>query len=86
MTSRNILVLPGDGVGPEVVDEALKVLQVVSDRSGVSFKIEKALFGGCSIDAHGVPISEEVLNHAKAADAVLAGAVGGPQWLLNLHK
>lgn len=80
MSSKNILVLPGDGVGPEVVKEALKVLKVVQDHSKVEFNIENGLFGGCSIDAHGVAITEDVLAKAKAADAVLAGAVGGPQW------
>ncbi|KAF9777085.1 hypothetical protein IL306_004643 [Fusarium sp. DS 682] len=80
MSSSTILVLPGDGVGPEVVDEALKVLRVVDQHSKARFNIQTDLFGGCSIDAHGVPITETVLQKAKEADAVLAGAVGGPKW------
>ncbi|KAH6679901.1 3-isopropylmalate dehydrogenase [Plectosphaerella plurivora] len=77
---KRILVLPGDGVGPEVIAEALKVLRVVDEHTGIGFDIENDLFGGCSIDQHGVPITEEVIAKAKSADAVLAGAVGGPQW------
>ncbi|KAL3441529.1 Isopropylmalate dehydrogenase-like domain-containing protein [Aspergillus insuetus] len=80
MSSRTILVLPGDGVGPEVVEEALKVLRVVDQLSAARFNIQTELFGGCSIDAHGVPITEAVLQKAQEADAVLAGAVGGPKW------
>jgi hypothetical protein len=80
MSSSTILVLPGDGVGPEVVEEALKVLRVVDQHSNARFNIQTDLFGGCSIDAHGVPITETVLQKAKEADAVLAGAVGGPKW------
>jgi 3-isopropylmalate dehydrogenase len=80
MASYTILVLPGDGIGPEVTTEALKILDAISSRSNVKFKIETELLGGCSIDKHGVPITDEVLAKAKAADAVLMGAVGGPKW------
>lgn len=81
--SFKILVLPGDGVGPEVIAEALKVLQAVSEASNIEFDISEALFGGCSIDVHGIAITDEVMKSAREADAVLAGAVGGPKWLVN---
>ena len=79
MTNNTILVLPGDGVRPEVIKEALKVLQAVNECSAVDFSSEMELFGGCSIDAHGVPIADAVLGKAQA-DIVLAGAVGGAEW------
>jgi 3-isopropylmalate dehydrogenase len=80
MTSHNILVLPGDGVGPEIIAEAIKVLEAVEKSSNVKFNITSALMGGCSIDKHGVALTDEVLAQAKASDAVLFGAVGGPKW------
>ncbi|KAG7796752.1 hypothetical protein KL929_003259 [Ogataea haglerorum] len=78
--SKNIVLLPGDHVGPEVVAEAVKVLEAVSSASGVKFSFSKHLIGGASIDACGVPLSDEALEAAKKADAVLLGAVGGPKW------
>ncbi|KAG7867822.1 hypothetical protein KL918_002419 [Ogataea parapolymorpha] len=78
--SKNIVLLPGDHVGPEVVAEAVKVLEAVSLASGVKFNFSKHLIGGASIDAYGVPLSDEALEAAKKADAVLLGAVGGPKW------
>ncbi|OAQ97297.1 hypothetical protein LLEC1_00066 [Akanthomyces lecanii] len=76
-----ILVLPGDHVGPEVVREALRVLDVVQEcRPGLTFAITTGLAGGCSLDAHGVAITEEVLEQAVQSDAVLFGSVGGPKW------
>lgn len=75
-----ILVLPGDGIGAEVTDVSLEVLKSVSEKYGIELEIEKELFGGASIDAHGVPVTEEVIEKAKEADAVLMGAVGGPKW------
>ena len=75
-----ILVLPGDGVGPEVVSEALKVLKKVESVAHLKFETKNALVGGASIDAHGVPVTDEVLKTAKDSDAVLLGAVGGTQW------
>ncbi|KAG7881402.1 hypothetical protein KL938_003532 [Ogataea parapolymorpha] len=78
--SKNIVLLPGDHVGPEVVAEAVKVLEAVSSASGVKFNFSKHLIGGASIDAYGVPLSDEALEAAKKADAVLLGAVGGPKW------
>ncbi|MBR6896753.1 MAG: 3-isopropylmalate dehydrogenase [Lachnospiraceae bacterium] len=75
--NRKITLIPGDGIGPEIVREAVKVLDAVSDRYGVRFDYETILMGGCSIDACGVPLTDEALATAKASDAVLLGAVGG---------
>ncbi len=78
--SRKLLVLPGDGIGPEIVREALKVLTALRERFGLELEWEEDLVGGAAIDAHGVPLTEGTLARAKAADAVLLGAVGGPKW------
>ena len=78
--SRKILVLAGDHVGPEVMTEALKVLDVVQTCTGVKFDLTHDLAGGCSIDKHGTPITDQVLQKAKESDAVLFGSVGGPKW------
>ncbi|KAF2749797.1 3-isopropylmalate dehydrogenase [Sporormia fimetaria CBS 119925] len=80
MPSFNIVVLGGDGVGPEIVEEAIKVLNVIEQNSDVKFNYQKHHFGGSSIDAHGTPLTEETLAAAKSADAILLGAVGGPKW------
>jgi 3-isopropylmalate dehydrogenase len=75
-----ILVLKGDGIGPEVVGEALQVLKVVARRSAIDLEFHEALIGGHAIDTHGTPLTDEVLAQAQASDAVLLGAVGGPKW------
>ncbi len=75
-----ILVIPGDGIGPEVTEAGLAVLAEAEKISGVSFEKETELFGGCSIDAHGVPVTDGVLGKAEQTDAVLLGAVGGEKW------
>ena len=75
-----ILVLPGDGIGVEVTNVSLDVLNTLGKKYKIEFVFESELFGGASIDAHGVPVTKEVLEKAKAADAVLMGAVGGPRW------
>ncbi|KAF1939929.1 3-isopropylmalate dehydrogenase [Clathrospora elynae] len=80
MPSHNIVVLAGDGVGPEVVAEAIKILKVVEKHTDNEFKFQEHLFGGCSIDAHNNPLTDEVLAAAKSADAIILGAVGGPKW------
>ncbi|TVY16120.1 3-isopropylmalate dehydrogenase [Lachnellula arida] len=80
MASYSILVLPGDGVGPEIIPEAIKVLDLISAHSDVKFNYETALIGGCSIDKHGVALTDEVLELAKKSDAVLFGSVGGSKW------
>jgi len=76
----DIAVLPGDGVGPEVVAEANKVLQAVGERFGHSFHCHQGLIGGIAIDALGIALSQETLNMCKQCDAVLLGAVGGAKW------
>ena len=78
--NANILVLPGDGIGPEVAAEAVKVLEAVGARWGHELAFEEALLGGCAIDATGSAMPEETLGAARRADAVLLGAVGGPKW------
>ncbi|KAF2199386.1 3-isopropylmalate dehydrogenase [Delitschia confertaspora ATCC 74209] len=81
MPEFNIVVFGGDGVGPEIVAEAIKVLRVIEkNNSDIKFKFNEQLFGGCSIDANGTPLTDEVLAAAKSADAILLGAVGGPKW------
>lgn len=75
-----VLILPGDGIGVEVTDASIYVLKTLGEKHNVKFEFETALFGGCSIDAHGVPATVEVLRKAKSSDAVLLGAVGGPKW------
>ncbi|KAF2119952.1 3-isopropylmalate dehydrogenase [Lophiotrema nucula] len=80
MSAFNIVVLNGDGVGPEVVAEALKVLRVIEKNTDVKFNFQEHDFGGISIDNHGNPLTEETLTAAKSANAILLGAVGGPKW------
>jgi 3-isopropylmalate dehydrogenase len=75
-----IVVLPGDGIGPEVVAEGLKVLRAIARSGGHTFECREALIGGAAIDAKGTALPPETLELAKEADAVLLGAVGGPKW------
>jgi len=75
-----LCVLPGDGIGPEVTAEAVKVLDAVARRAGHTFEYEEHLLGGCSIDRHGTALTDETLAAAKRSAAVLMGAVGGPKW------
>lgn len=70
-------------MGPEIIPEAIKVLDLISAHSDVKFIYETALMGGCSIDKHGVALTDDVLNLAKKSDAVLFGSVGGPKWYAN---
>jgi 3-isopropylmalate dehydrogenase len=79
LTTR-ILVLPGDGIGPEVTREARRVLEALSARHGLGLEFEEGLIGGASIDAAGTPLADDVLARARRARAVLLGAVGGPKW------
>lgn len=72
-----IALIPGDGIGPEIVREAKKVLDRVCEKYGHAFAYEELLLGGASIDAYGVPLTEETIEKAKAADAVLMGSIGG---------
>jgi len=77
---KNITVLRGDGIGPEIVSEAIKVLDKVAEKFSHEFNYTEVDIGGCSIDKYGVPITEEGMEKCKAADSVLLGAVGGPKW------
>ena len=78
--NKKLLVLPGDGVGPEVMREVVRVIDWMDRKRRASFDLTDDLVGGASIDARGVPISAETVARAKAADAVLFGSVGGPKW------
>ena len=78
--SKKILILPGDGIGPEIVAEAVKVLGALNELFGLQVETEEGLIGGAAYDAAGHPLPEATLVAAKAADAVLLGAVGGPKW------
>ncbi len=75
-----ICVMPGDGIGPEIIAQARKVLDAVGKKFGHEFEISEALIGGAAIDATGGPLPEETVTACQAADAVLLGAVGGPKW------
>ena len=77
---KTICLLPGDGIGPEIVAEAVKVLRAVEKKFGHSFTMTEALLGGAAIDAVGVPLLDATVEACKAADAVFLGAVGGPKW------
>ena len=78
--NKKILVLPGDGIGPEIVSEALKVIRCLQADFGLEVELEDALVGGSAYDAKGDPLPQETLALALEADAVLLGAVGGPKW------
>src|SRR6266540_3262047 len=75
MSTPRIVTLPGDGIGPEILSAALEVLGALGE-----FEIDERVFGGASIDAHGIALTDEVLAACRAADAVLLAAVGGPKW------
>ncbi len=76
----NIALLKGDGIGPEIVESAVKVLEKIGEKYGHTFKFTPYLAGGCAIDATGVPLPDETVEGCKASDSVLLGAVGGPKW------
>ena len=78
--NKQILMLPGDGIGPEVMYEVSRIIDWMARRRAVTFDLVEDLVGGASIDARGVPITPEVVARARQADAVLFGSVGGPQW------
>lgn len=78
--NKKITVLPGDGIGPEIVAEAIKVLNKISEKYGHSFEYTYVDIGGCSIDKYGIPITDEGMEICKRSDSVLLGAVGGPKW------
>ena len=78
--NKKLLILPGDGIGPEVMAEVRRAVEWFGDHRAVRFDVDEDLVGGAAIDAHGVPITDATMDRAMAADAVLLGAVGGPKW------
>ncbi len=78
--NKNLLILAGDGIGPEVMRQVQRVIGWLDKKRAVSFDVGEALVGGCSLDKHGVPLTDAVMDQAMNADAVLLGAVGGPKW------
>jgi 3-isopropylmalate dehydrogenase len=78
--TKSICLLPGDGIGPEITAEAVKVLDAIGERYGMSFEYAEALLGGIAIDETGVPLPDETLGVARSSDAVLLAAIGGPRW------
>lgn len=83
MKTYTVAVLPGDGIGPEITAEAVRVLDLVAQRTGVEIKVEVGRIGGIAIDTDGTPLPEETVALAQRSDAVLLGAVGGPKWDQN---
>jgi 3-isopropylmalate dehydrogenase len=81
--SKKIALLPGDGIGPEIIAEAVKVLRKIEQKFGYRFEMETALIGGIAIDQYNEPLPEATLNLCKQSDAVLHGAIGGPKWDSN---
>lgn len=79
-TTYKIAVFPGDGIGREIVPQAVRVLKAISDKYNINLELQEALVGGSAIDAYGIPLPDESLNIALNSDAVLLGAVGGPKW------
>jgi 3-isopropylmalate dehydrogenase len=80
MATHKLLLLPGDGIGPEVMAEVKKLIAFMNARGLGTFEIEDGLVGGCCYDAHKVAITDATMTKAHAADAVIFGAVGGPKW------
>ena len=78
--SKSVLILPGDGIGPEIVTQAEKVLNALVEKHGLQISTEQGLIGGSAIDETGVPLPDETLAQGKQSDAILLGAVGGPKW------
>lgn len=80
MTEKTLLVLPGDGIGPEVMAEVVKLIECLNREAGADLRIVQDLIGGASFDVHGVPLTDDVVAKGREADCILLGAVGGPQW------
>ncbi len=78
--NKKLLILPGDGIGPEVMRQVRRTIDWIAKRRAIAFEVEEALVGGSAIDKEGMPVSDATVEKAKAADAVLLGAVGGPKW------
>src|SRR5580698_9904211 len=79
-SNRKVLVLPGDGIGPEIMGEVMRVIEFCDRRNLVRFDVAQGLVGGSAYDASGMPLTEETMAEAMTADAVLFGSVGGPKW------
>ena len=80
MASLKVALLPGDGIGPEVVAEGARILRAVATRYGHTIELSEGMIGGCALDARGTPLPPETIELCRTADAVLLGAVGGPRW------
>ncbi|MFO7757529.1 MAG: 3-isopropylmalate dehydrogenase [Roseovarius sp.] len=80
MTTRSLLILPGDGIGPEVMAEVARIIGWFGARRGIAFELSEDLVGGAAYDAHGTPLTDATMARAQEVDAVLLGAVGGPQY------
>ena len=78
--NKSLLMLPGDGIGPEVMHQVRRVIEWFDRRRKITFDVKEGLIGGASYEAYKTPLTEAPLEQATAADAVLLGAVGGPQW------
>lgn len=78
--TQNVLILPGDGIGPEIVTEAVKVLETAKEKFSLDIELDNALVGGSAYDEFGTPLPEVTMLKAEKADAILLGAVGGPKW------
>src|SRR5689334_12667969 len=79
-SNRNLLILPGDGIGPEVMNEVRKVIGWMGKKRAVGFDVAEDVVGGAAIDKHGKPVTDATVKTAMTADAVLFGSVGGPKW------
>lgn len=80
MTKPSLLILPGDGIGPEVMTEVRKVISWFKENRGLEFDLSEDLVGGCAYDAYGTPLHDDAMAKAQEVDAVLLGAVGGPEY------
>ncbi len=80
MSNPSLLILAGDGIGPEVMAEVRKIIDWFGARRDVTFDVSEGLVGGASYDAHGTPLTDETMDAAQKVDAVLLGAVGGPKY------
>ncbi|MDF1718373.1 MAG: 3-isopropylmalate dehydrogenase [Antarcticimicrobium sp.] len=80
MSNPSLLILPGDGIGPEVMAEVSKIIDWYGAKGGLTFEVSEDLVGGCAYDKHGVPLADATMEKAQAVDAVLLGAVGGPKY------
>ena len=80
MSNPSLLILPGDGIGPEVMEQVTRIIDWFGDKRGVKFDVSEDLVGGCAYDKHGTPLHDDTMAKAQEVDAVLLGAVGGPKW------